>query len=102
MERHEANGRGHCAGGLQHRKRQRTAALQNLAEPVARVASRQRFGVRLSSAALAPVHWQTPFRFVGAECGKMEPSHVGCYETNSFNAQLPFLRLLYRQAYFDR
>jgi len=32
-------------------KRQRTAALQNLAEEVARSLSRQRLGVRLSSAA---------------------------------------------------
>ena len=32
-------------------KRQRTAALQNLAEEVARNLSRQRLGVRLSSAA---------------------------------------------------
>src|SRR5882724_10113304 len=40
-------------------KRQRTAALQDLAEGAACVPSRQRLGVRLSSAALTSVRWQS-------------------------------------------
>src|SRR5882724_9321913 len=49
--------------GPAQRKRQRTAALQNLAEGVARDPSRRRFGVRLSSAALTFVRWRAPFPF---------------------------------------
>jgi len=46
------------ARGPKQLKRQRTAALQDLAEEVARNPSRQRLGVRLSSAALTPVRCQ--------------------------------------------
>ena len=46
------------ARGRKQLKRQRTAALQDLAEEVARNPSRQRLGVRLSSAALTPVRCQ--------------------------------------------
>ena len=41
----------------QQRKRQRTAALQDLAEVVAGKSSRQRLGVRQSYAALISVRW---------------------------------------------
>ncbi len=41
--------------GRTRRKRQRTAALQDIAERVVRNPSRQRLGVRLSSAALSSV-----------------------------------------------
>jgi outer membrane protein TolC len=44
--------------GPKEQKRQRTAALQDLAEGVACYPSRRRLGVRLSSAALAPVGLQ--------------------------------------------
>src|SRR5689334_21017065 len=54
IERTEASERNGACGRKQ-RKRQRTAALQNLAEGVARYPARQRLGVRLSSAALTSV-----------------------------------------------
>jgi hypothetical protein len=47
--------------GERQGKRQRTAALQNLAEGVARNPSRQRLGVRLSSAALICVRSHREF-----------------------------------------
>src|SRR5258708_5510961 len=50
--------RGTNAGLSQQQKRQRTAALQDLAEAVARDPSRQRLGVRLSSAAVPSVRRQ--------------------------------------------
>jgi hypothetical protein len=50
-----------CREGEITKKRQRTAAIQNLAEGAACCPSRQRLGVRQPYAAFSPVQWQAEF-----------------------------------------
>jgi len=65
--------------GRKQRKRQRTAALQDAVATDCVTFLPRGLGVRLSSAALASVHWRALSNPGSTQYRIMEPPYLGCY-----------------------